>query len=282
MLYSPSVRRRRLAKLLAQLRDDADLTAAQVAKRLEWGSATKLTRIENNEWRFPKISDVRDLLDLYGVTDETVRAAILDLARQGRERGWWEDYGDVLPPAMPGFEAEASRILTYRSLLIAGLLQTTAYAEAVFRGGQVVADDLIDRRVEARAERQKILDSDNPPILWAIIDEAALTKHVGGTKVMREQLLHIVEMARRPNIAVQVVPDAVGAQAAMENAFTILEFDAPEDPTLVHVELITGDLFLETPEQVASYTLVYDHVRASALSADASVAYLADLAEQLN
>jgi transcriptional regulator with XRE-family HTH domain len=279
--YSPTVRRRRLSALLRQLRDEAELSATEVARQLEWPTS-KVTRIERNEWKLPSKRDVRDLLDVYGVSDPERRSAIETLAAQGRERGWWEAFGDVLGPALAGFEAEASKILTYKSLLVPGLLQTREYAAEVFRGGQVVEDSLIDRRVEARMARQQILDQPSPPLLWAIIDEAALTKHVGGVDIMRAQLRHIIEMAARPNIAVQVVPDAVGAHSAMENAFQILEFDAPEDATLVHVELITSDLFLEDAEQVNSYTLVYDHVRGSALGADASVVYLAELVKELH
>ncbi|MFI7467540.1 helix-turn-helix domain-containing protein [Nonomuraea sp. NPDC049646] len=281
MSYSPTVRRRRLSAALRQFRIAAGLHADQVARRLEW-TPSKVTRIERNEWKLPSVRDVRDLLDVYGVTDEAQREAILALTRQARQRGWWEEYKDVLGGAMPGFEAEASAILTYESLLVPGLLQTASYAAAVFRGGQVVMDDLIDRRVEARLARQQILDRVDPPTLWAVIDEAALAKHVGGVEVMREQIDHIITMARRPNIAVQVLPNAVGAHAAMENAFRILKFPTPEDPTLVHVETITGDLFMEETDQVSSYTLVYDHVRASALSADASAAYLEDLFRQMH
>jgi transcriptional regulator with XRE-family HTH domain len=279
--YSPTVRRRRLSSALRQFRMATGMNADEVARALGW-TPSKVTRIERNEWKLPSVRDVRDLLDLYEVEDPTQREAILTLAREARQRGWWEEYKDVLGGAMPGFEAEASKILTYEALLVPGLLQTARYARAVFLGGQVMDDHLIARRVEARMARQQILDSDRPPTLWAVIDEAALAKHVGGVNVMKDQIRHIVSMAARKKIGVQVLPHAVGAHAAMENAFRIMEFDDPSDPTLVHVETITGDLFMEEPGQVASYTLVYDHVRASALSADASVAYLADLAEQLH
>jgi transcriptional regulator with XRE-family HTH domain len=278
--YSPTVRRRRLSAALRQFRAEVGLHADEVAQRLEW-TPSKVTRIERNAWKLPSVRDVRDLLDVYGIADATQREAILALTRQARQRGWWEEYKDVLGGSMPGFEAEASAILTHESLLVPGLLQTRDYAAAVFRGGQVVPDDLVDRRIDARLARQRILDRDDPPTLWAVIDEAALAKHVGGVGVMRAQIEHIIAMAARPNIAVQVVPNTVGAHAAMENAFTILQFAASEDPTLVHVEMITGDLFMEEPSQVSSYTVVYDHVRASALSADTSVTYLEDLADQL-
>ncbi|RCG19147.1 XRE family transcriptional regulator [Sphaerisporangium album] len=281
MTYSPTVRRRRLSAVLRQLRREVGLHADEVARRLEW-TPSKVTRIERNEWKLPSVRDVRDLLDIYEVTDETRREAILTLTREGRQRGWWEEFKDVLVGgSLPEFEAEAHKIHSYEALLIPGLLQTAEYAAAVFRGGQVLDPGLIDRRVEARLTRQAILDRDDPPMLWALIDESALSKHVGGVEGMRRQIRHIAEMAARPNIAVQVIPHAVGAHAAMENSFSILEFANPMDPTFVYIETITGDMYLELPEQVSRYTLAYDHARASALSADASVAYLADLADQL-
>jgi transcriptional regulator with XRE-family HTH domain len=280
--YSPTVRRRRLSAVLRQLRRQSELHADEVARRLEW-TPSKVTRIERNEWRLPSVRDVKDLLDVYQVTDETQRDEILKLAREARQRGWWEEYKDVLggTVSLPEFEAEARKIHSFEALLIPGLLQTAEYAAGVFRGGKAVDNTLIDRRVEARLTRQTVLDREDPPMLWALIDEAALAKHVGGVEVMRRQIYHIAEMAKRPNIAVQVIPNAVGAHAAMENAFSILEFADPIDPTLVYVETVTGDMYLELPEQVHRYTLAYDHARASALSADATVAYLADLASDL-
>ncbi|MDF5758812.1 helix-turn-helix transcriptional regulator [Spongiactinospora sp. TRM90649] len=281
MTYSPTVRRRRLSSLLRQLRQSAGFHADEVARRLEW-TASKLTRMERNEWKLPSVRDVRDLLDVYGVTDKAQREAVITLAREARQRGWWEEYKDVFElGSVPEFEAEAAKILTFQALLVPGLLQTADYAAAVFRGGQVVREETISRRVEARMARQQILEGKKPPILWAVIDEAALTKHVGGVAVMRQQLLHIAKMAERPNIGVQVIPHTVGAHAAAENSFTILEFATPDDPSIVNIGMITGDLYLEKPEEVRTYVLAYDHVRASALSADASLAYLAGLAEQL-
>jgi transcriptional regulator with XRE-family HTH domain len=279
--YSPTVRRRRLSALLRHYREQTGKRADEVARILEW-TPSKVTRIERNEWKLPSVGDVKYLLDVYGVTDPVEREAVLKLAREARQRGWWEEYKDVFAGgSLPEFEAEAQRILTYKTLLIPGLLQTADYARAVFRGGMVVEDELVERRVEARLERQRILNQDAPPHLWAVIDEAALVKHVGGVETMRAQIHHVIEMAARSNIAVQVLPHAVGAHAAMENSFTILEFGNTEDPSLVYIEMLTGDAYLEMPDQVSRYTLAYDHVRASALSVDASVAYLADLADQL-
>ncbi|WP_225878410.1 helix-turn-helix domain-containing protein [Spongiactinospora rosea] len=281
MPYSPTVRRRRLSSLLRRLRQDAGLHADEVARRLEW-TASKLTRMERNEWKLPSVRDVRDLLDVYGVTDPSLREAVIALAREARQRGWWEEYKDVfLVGALPEFETEASEIRAFQALLVPGLLQTPDYAAAVFRGGGRAIDDAkVRRRVEARMARQQIFERNDPPVFRAVIDEAALAKHVGGADVMRKQILHIADMATRSHIDVHVVPNGMGAHAALDNPFTILRFATPEDPSLVHVGTVAGDLFLEKTDDVRSYTLAYDHVRASALSADASLAYLAELADR--
>lgn len=281
---SPTVRRRRLSAALRRAREDSGLTADAAAKTLGW-PASKVTRMERGESRRPAVSDVLDMLDAYGVKDEAKRQAMATLARQARERGWWEQFRDELGGSLVEFETEASQIRTFEALLIPGLLQTADYARAVFRGGMVVDEAMIERRVQARLARQQILDREQPPTLWAVIDEAAVAKHVGGPQVMREQLHHLVEMAARPNIGIQILPNAAGAHAAMTGAFAILSYATAEDPELVYVETgatgANGDLYLESPEEVARYTLRYDHVRASALGADASRAYLVELTKEL-
>lgn len=284
MTHSPTVRRRRLSAALRRAREESGMTADAVAKALGW-PPSKVTRMERGESRRPAVSDVLDMLDVYGVKDEAVRQAMATLARQARERGWWEQFRDELGGSLVEFETEASRIRTFEALLIPGLLQTADYARAVFKGGRVVDEAAVERRVQARLARQQILDREQPPTLWAVIDEAAVAKHVGGVAVMREQLHHLVEMAARPNIGIQILPNAAGAHAAMTGAFAILSYADAADPELVYVETgatgANGDLYLESPEEVDRYTLRYDHVRASALSADASRAYLVDLAKEL-
>lgn len=280
--YSPTVRRRRLSAALRRAREDAGITADAAAKQLGW-PASKVTRIERNEWRRPTVSDVTDLLDVYGVTDGAVRQAMTMLARQARERGWWEgELKAELGGSLVEFETEASQIRMFQALLVPGLLQTAAYARAVFKGGMVLDEDVIDRHVQARLARQQVLKRDNPPIVWAVIDEAALVKHVGGPAVMRDQLHHLIEVAAHPNVGIQVLPNAVGAHASMTGPFTILSYATPDDPELVYIETgAKGDLYIESPEEVKHYTVKYDHLRASAISADASVAYLTDMIKQI-
>ena len=280
MTYSPTVRRRRLSAGLRRFRDDAGLTVEQAARSLGW-AASKVSRIERNEWKLPSGDDVRDLLALYNVTDPDVVQAMVALAREARRRGWWEEYKDVLGGSLPEFEAEASQIHTYQVLHVPGLLQTPEYAAAIFRGGQVVEDALVQRRVVARMERQRILERPNPPLLWVVIDEAALTKHIGGVQTMCDQLRHLRDMAERPNITIQVLPDTAGAHAGMGGPFTILAYDSPEDPPLVYIEVgAPGDLYLEGAEEVVGYWQRCNLVRASAYSADKSATYLEKLIKQ--
>ncbi|MFF5207885.1 helix-turn-helix domain-containing protein [Streptosporangium sp. NPDC000396] len=280
MTGSPTVKRRRLSAELIRLREQAGLTHDEVAKRLEW-SRGRLTHMEQNKWILPDIGNIRLLLDVYDVTDIAVREAILDLARQSREKGWWAKYKDVFGGSLPGFEAEATQIRTVELVTIPGLLQTAGYATAVFQAGQVLDQTAVQRRVEARLTRQAILARDDPPQIWAVIDEAALRKMVGGPKVMVEQLSHLVSMATRSNIAVQVLLDSTGAHAAMGSGFVILDFAGDLDPSIVYLETPTDNLFLERPEEVQAYTLTFNRVVAAALTVEESVRYVASLVDQL-
>lgn len=279
-MASPTVRRRRLSAELIRLREQTGLSVEEAGRRLEW-SRGRLNKMEANKWTRPDLGNIRALLDLYSVTDPTQREAVLTLARQSREKGWWANYQDIWRGSLAGFEAETSLINTYEDLRVPGLLQTEEYATAMFKGGRVMEDAQIRRRVEARLARQAILHSETPPTLWAVIDEAALTKTVGSPPVMRRQLRHIIEMSAKPNIYLQVLPDSVGAHAAMDGAFTILNFPDQNDPSIVYIETATSDLYLETSEELEHYRLIFDLIRSSALGPDSSVARLSNLIDQL-
>lgn len=282
MTGSPTVKRRRLSAELIRLREQAGMTHDDVCKHLEW-SRGRLTHMEQNRWTRPDIGNIRLLLDLYGVTDGHVREAMLNLARQSRERGWWQNYKDVFRGSLPGFEADATQLRTYEIAFVPGLLQTRGYAMAIFRAGQVLDDGeaAVIRRVEGRLARQGILIRENPPQLWAVIDEAALLKLVGGVDVMVDQLRYIVEMAKHPNITIQVLPNSAGAHAAMACGFVILDFAGDLDPSLVYLETPTDSLFLERPEEVQAYTLIHNRVLAAALTAEESVPYIEALIARL-
>jgi hypothetical protein len=277
---SPTVRRRRLGAELRRLREAAGLTIERVAATLEF-SESKVSRIETGQvGAMPR--DVRDMLDLYRVGPEQ-RDALIQLARDARQKGWWHAYTDV--PVVPGYiglEVSASAIDTFGALLVPGLLQTAEYARTVLL---TLRPDLpaeqIERRVELRMHRQSILAGDDPPTLRVVLDEALLRRPVGGRAAMRRQLHHLAEAVARPNVGLQVLPLGVGAHPGMDGAFTVFRFPKPTDPEVVHLEHTTGDLYLETAEETARYAAAFDELSGAALEPDESAALLASSARKL-
>ncbi|MFE3458394.1 helix-turn-helix domain-containing protein [Nocardiopsis aegyptia] len=273
--YSPSARRRRLSALLRRMREERNLKIESVNKQLGWASG-KLSRMERNEWKLPSVRDMKDLAELYELSEE-MHEALTSLARESRVRGWWVDYKDVLRGGLADFESGASMIRTFEALLIPGLFQTSDYAAAVLRGSRVMSDSEIARKVDGRMRRQEILASGEPPHVWAVVDEAALRKRVGGAEVMAAQVRHLITMAELPNIDIQVLRDDVGSHAAMEGAFMILDFPDPADLPLVYIETATEDLYLEQPESIQSYVSTFGHICSEAESPEASVRFLESL-----
>ncbi|MEV2276072.1 helix-turn-helix transcriptional regulator [Nocardiopsis sp. NPDC049922] len=270
---SPSVRRRRLAAELRKLREQAGLTGAVAAKTLGW-QHSKITRIERADQGINQ-PDLAKLLDLYNAADRCYRDALMQLAKEARQRGWWSDYRDVFGPgALPDFEAEASTIRTFEAQVITGLLQTPDYAAAIFRGGAAHPANVVERHVQARLERQRILEGVHPAKLYAILDEGALRRVVGGPDVMREQLQHLINSATRHNIDLRVLPFTAGAHAAMLGSFILLDFEDPLDQTLAFTESVTTSQFLEEPHQIERHNDVYGHLQGSALLPGPSVEFI--------
>lgn len=263
-MHSPTVRRRRLAAELRKLRLSAELGSAQAAKKLGW-PASKLTRIERAE-RGVAAPDLAALLELYEVNDPQTRDGLMALQKQSKERGWWYDYRDVFGgSALPDFEAEASHIQTFEGLAVPGLLETPDYIKAAFRAGDALPDSVVERHLEARLERQRILEGHNPAKLTAIIDEAALRRMVGGPRVMYEQIQHLAHMAIRHNVDLRVLPFSAGAHAGMLGAFTLLHFPNPLDTSLGFIESVAGTLIVEEPHQLERLSEVFGHLQGSAL-----------------
>jgi transcriptional regulator with XRE-family HTH domain len=269
---SPMVRRRRLGLELRRLREAAGKTGDEVAEHLGW-SASKVSRIETGRiaaaW-----GDVSDLLDLYEVTDIDIRQTLLGMARQTKEKGWWQSFGDVLSTGyatLIGFETAARELHVFEPLTVPGLLQTPDYAHAVMRNGATdLSDEEIDRRVQVRLSRQAVLDGDDALKLWAILDEAVLTRQIGGPQVMGAQLTHLAELARRPGITIQVISFNQGAHAAMTGAFGIFEFPG-DDPDIAYIDSITGELYLERPSDVRIAKDTLQRLRAAAAPIDTSL-----------
>jgi transcriptional regulator with XRE-family HTH domain len=278
MAQSPTVRRRRLAAELRRLREAADMTIDDVADELEC-SASKVSRIETGQVGVTP-RDARDMLELYHVTGEPLEA-LVQLARDARKKGWWHAYGEVFTGAFVGLEAEAATLRSYQALLVPGLLQTEDYMRPVFRAGRPDASEAeIQRRVAARLERQKLLVEADPPQFWTVIDEAVIRRPVGGPEVMAGQLRHLVKLAASlPHLTVQLLPFAAGAHAGMEGPFLILGFPEKADPDVVYVENTTAMGYLEEPVDIDRYTLMFDHLRAAALSPDDTLTTISEAAE---
>ena len=282
---SPTVRRRELGALLRRLRKEKDLAVDQVTAYLEC-SASKISRIETGQ-RGATPRDVRDLCDLYGVTDQAERERLVGLAREGKQQGWWQSYD--LPFATPmyvGLEAEAVRIKDYDSAVIPGLLQSADYLRALHDDplpeptDRELTPELVERRVEARLIRQQLLTRRHPPPLEfsAIMDEAALHRLIGGPAVMGAQLKRVVEAMQLPNVTVQVIPYSIGPHPALNSTFNILEFSGAA-PHLVYSEGLAGFIFMEREEDVERYNDVFRHLSDIALTPDQSADLMIRLAE---
>jgi transcriptional regulator with XRE-family HTH domain len=263
----PTVRLRRLAAELRRLRAEAELSREQVAAQTGVNEGT-LYRLETARAR-PQRRTLLALLDLYGVS-EAVRSDLLDLSKSADGQGWLRPYQSELPEeyaAYINFEAEARSVRNYESLFIPGLLQTEDYARAVITGTLPMASQPeVEQHVRARIERQELLTAERPLELWAIVDEAAVRRMVGGPEVMRGQLLHLREAVDRPNVMVQVITFDAGAHPGMPGAFVYMEFGEAADPELVYVDTLAGELFLEAEADLRRYSQMFNHLRASALS----------------
>jgi transcriptional regulator with XRE-family HTH domain len=275
---SPTIRRRRLGVELRRHREAAGVTIDVVAERLGC-STSKVSRIETGHTSATP-SDVSNILDIYGV-DDSIKVELVQIAREARQKGWWHPYSTVLTGAYVGLETAARSIRAYEQQLVPGLLQSEEYAIALIRGARLDGTEQeIGRRVRVRMERQALLIQDDPIDLRVVLDEAVLSRPVGGDEVMRGQLIKLIEVARLPNVTLQILPFAVGAHAAMDGTFAILEFEEEGDADVVFIDNATGGLFLEKSEELRKYISIFDTVRGAALSADASIDWIEMLVEE--
>jgi transcriptional regulator with XRE-family HTH domain len=271
---APTGRRRRLGAELRRLREEAGLTIDRVAEVLEC-SPSKVSRIETGQVSATP-RDVRDMLGLYRVDDERLEAMV-QVAREARQRGWWQKFVDVPDgvPAYVGLEAAATSIDVYMSLIVPALLQTPDYARAVIAA---VRPDLpaseLDRRVELRLRRQELLDQERPPVLRVLLDDALLRRPVGGPGVMAAQRRRLLGDADRPAVTIQVLEVAAGAHAGMDGPFTIFGFQAPAERDVVALDSAADALYLEGPEDVARYRRVFELLLPAARSPGDSAAII--------
>jgi transcriptional regulator with XRE-family HTH domain len=254
-----------LGTQLRRLREAAGITREEAGHAIR-ASHAKISRLELGRVGF-KERDVVDLLALYGVTGDSERATVLELMRQANTKVWWQQHSDLLPNWFETYlrlEQVAKVVRTYQLQFVPGLLQSEEYARAVIGHGHSRSAAELDRRVELRLERQKMLHLPEAPHLWAVIDEAALTRPFGPTRVMRDQLKHLLEVSAAPNIHVQVLPFRSGAHAAAGGSFSILRFAEPDLPDVVYLEQLTSAVYLDKRADVEEYVLIMERVTVQA------------------
>ncbi|MEV0022935.1 helix-turn-helix transcriptional regulator [Streptomyces atroolivaceus] len=276
---NPTVRRRRLGQELRRLREIKGMTAEEVAERL-LVSQSKISRLENGR-RSISQRDVRDLCGVYEVEDHRVVDSLMQMAKDSRQQGWWHAFGDIPYSVYIGLETDAESLRVYEPQVVPGLLQTRSYAEALINGALPEAPPSdIEKRVNVRARRQDRVNAPEHPLrLWAVIDESALRRLVGGKQVMLEQLEHLVEQSQLPHVTVQVLPFDMGAHPGINGQYAILEFPDAADSSVVYIEGVTSDLYLEKANDVQRYSVMYEHLRAQALNVDQTRQFISDIAK---
>jgi transcriptional regulator with XRE-family HTH domain len=281
---NPGVQRRRLRAELRKARQQAELTQEQVASAMDW-SLSKVIRIEAGSVGI-STNDLKALLRLYKIFDEEQTAGLVALARAGRERSWQSAYRDVVSPRLLQlieYEDAASIIRSFEPLLVPGLLQTEEYARAVL--GQFAAPttaERIDAQVEARMRRQELVDRDDPPLMFFVLDEAVTRRMVGGAAVMRRQVRKLVELAGRPHITIEIVPFGAGVHPGLQGPSVIYEFPDPPDDDVLFLENPLGDVInRDSPEEVLRYRVAFEELRKLSLGRDGSLTYLDDLAKEI-
>ncbi|MDT5036481.1 MAG: hypothetical protein QOE03_1666 [Micromonosporaceae bacterium] len=275
---SPTVRRRRIAAELKRLREERGLTLDHAAKELGVARST-MSRMENAQVSV-RPGDVRTLLELYGVEPDDV-AALVQVARDARQRGWWQTYSDVLPSwfeVYVGLEQAASEISTFETALVPGLLQTADYARRVIEAELPDASPTeVDRRTELRMKRQH---DEARPDLWVVLDEAVIRRVVGGAPTMRAQLERLADEAEAPGQTLQIVPFNAGAHASMISSFSILTFPELADPPVAYLESRAGSLYVEGSGAHA-YVRIFRILQADALAPRASIEIVREAAKSM-
>jgi len=279
----PTVLRILLGAQLRRLREAKRISLEDAGEAIR-ASHSKISRLETGRVGF-KDRDIADLLTLYGVTDESERTALRELAARANKQGWWHDYSDILPnwfEAYVGLEEAATQIRAYEVQFIPGLLQTGDYARAVTLLGYPNASSReIDRRVGLRLARQAVFTRPTPPNIWIVLDEAVMKRPIGGAEVMRGQIKHLIEMSQRPNVTIQIVPFQIGGHAAAGGPFSILRFAEHDLPDVVYLEQLTSALYLDKQEVVDNYLAVMDRLCVDATTPASSIRTMRTLQREL-
>lgn len=259
---SPTALRIVLGTQLRRLREASGISREAAGDAIR-ASHAKISRLELGRVGF-KERDIVDLLALYRVTDAAEREEFLSLVRRSNTPGWWHQYSDLLPSWFEMYlrlEQAASFIRIYQVQFVPGLLQTELYARSVIQvGRQSASPDEIDRRVQFRISRQKMLAEPGAPKLWAVVDEAALCRPFGPAHVMQDQLEYLLKVTELPNVTLQVLPFRVGGPAAASGPFTLLRFAESDLPDIVYLEQLTSAMYLDKRSDFENYLAVMENV----------------------
>jgi transcriptional regulator with XRE-family HTH domain len=283
-VHGPTAGRRKLRTALRAARESAEMTQEAVAAAMDW-SLSKLIRIETGRVSV-STNDVKALLELYGILDGEEREQFVDLARLARKKPWWQDFRYAVPDDYAqfiGLEAEAASLRCFQPTVVPGLLQTEDYARAILTGRapNLMTDDDVRARAAVRLRRQEeVLNSDSPPRISVILDEAVLRRVPGNVSVLHEQLLQLVTIGSLPHVDIQVLPLAVGAFSSGGH-FIIVTFPDPSDSHVVYLETVLAQQFIDRPAETELYEAEYERLRAGALSPADSLPFIAKIASEL-
>ena len=262
-IASPTLRRREFGARLRELRLERGLTIEQVAEHLMC-SPSKVSRMETGQ-RGATPRDVRDLCDLYDVEDPEQKDHLASLAREGKQQGWWQSHDLFGFSNFVGLEEAAESTRYYQGLVVPGLLQTADYARAIHESTiPAFTPERVEELVQVRLTRQQLLAREPPLRVWAVIDEAALRRGVGGPAVMAAQMEHLIAVNELPNVDIQVIAFEAGAHPGMDSCFRILEF-GNSVPDVVYVEGLVGKIYVEKPQDIETYRQVFERLSSLAL-----------------
>ncbi|CAM3766702.1 helix-turn-helix transcriptional regulator [Nocardiopsis rhodophaea] len=277
----PTVGKRQLARELRSAREAANLTMDQVAEELDW-SKGKVHNIETGRWTRGNLTDLRALLDAYGVSDPDKRKALEQLMRDAKKPGWWSKYNDVFSGALPAFEDEASELSSYEPSLVPGLLQSPEYIAELMRNSPFLSRDEARRKIEARQQRQKVLTRSDAPTATFVVEEAAVQRLAELPDVFRPQVEHLIAMSGGDSsrVTIQIMPLRSGLHAALGPSFVILDFHDELDLSIVYTESVARGAYLEEKAEVSMYRTLFAHACQQALRPDESIALLKDMLKQ--
>ncbi|MFF7355870.1 MULTISPECIES: helix-turn-helix domain-containing protein [Streptomyces] len=282
---APSVLRMILGRQLEELRTRAGLGYPEAGAAIGVSHST-IRRMEAAKVARLRLADVEKLLQVYGVTDQAEIDTFLQSVREANKRGWWHTYRDVMPDwfaAYLSLEQAALQIRAYENQFVHGLLQTEDYARALLAADNPHASaEATERRVALRMRRQELLAREAPPRVWVVMDETVLRWPVGGARVMRAQIDHLIEVNRLPHVTLQLMPFANGPHPALRaGAYHLFRFRARELPDIVYLNGLVGAVYLDKTDDVVVYREALDRLGAQAAPARKTEARLGAIRKEL-